>query len=75
MAKVAETDTRARVNVLVTSLQAISDPKMGNVCESIKGRLLNENAYKTHVRRKMTSSNKIAISDFLYFVILITKIP
>ena len=49
----------------MTSLRAISDPKVAIVCESIKGKLLNGNAYKTQVRRKMTS--KMDISDFLVF--------
>ena len=44
------------INVLVTSLHAILDPKVAIVCESIKGKMSNGNAYKTQVRRKMTSS-------------------
>ena len=35
------------INVLVTSLQAISDPKVTIACESIKGKQLNGNAYVT----------------------------
>ena len=49
---------RWRVNVLVTSLHTISDPKVAIVCEAIKGKLLNGNAYKTPVGRKMTSSTR-----------------
>ena len=52
------TETFGAINVLVTSLLAISDPKVAIVCESIKGKLLNGNAYKTQVRRKMTSSTR-----------------
>ena len=49
------TENFGAINVLVTSLHAILDPKVAIVCESIKGKLLNGNAYKTQVRRKMTS--------------------
>ena len=50
------TEIFGAINVLVTPLHTISNPKVANVCESIKGKLLNGNAYKTPVRRKMTSS-------------------
>ena len=46
------------INVLVTSLHAILDLKVAIVCESIKGKLMNGNAYKTQERRKMTSSTR-----------------
>ena len=52
------TENFGAINVLVTSLHAILDPKVAIVCESIKGKLLNVNAYKTQVRRKMTSSTR-----------------
>ena len=57
------------INVLVTSLNAISDPKVAIVCESIRGKVLNGNAYKTQVRRKMTSSKRwlSRICDILWF--------
>ena len=70
----------------MTLLHAISDPKVPIVCDSIKGKLLNENAYKNRVRCKMTSSTRWLsrvfdilwfwppISGFWYFVILTTKI-
>ena len=52
------TENFGAINVLVTSLHAILDPKVAIVCESIKGKLLNGNAYKTQVRRKMTRSTR-----------------
>ena len=52
------TENFGAINVLVTSLHAILDPKVAIVCESIKGKLLNRNAYKTQERRKMTSSTR-----------------
>ena len=57
------------VDVFVTSLHAISDPKVAFVCESIKDKLLNGNAYKTQVRRKMTSSARwlSRIFEILWF--------
>ena len=57
------------INVLMTSLHAISDPKVAIVCESIKGKLLNRNAYKTQAIRKLTSSTRwlSPIFDILYF--------
>ena len=63
------TENFGAINVLVTSLHAISDPKVAIVCESIKGKLLNGNAYKTQVRRKTTSSTKwlSRICDILWF--------
>ena len=57
------TENFGNINVLVTSLHAISDPKVAIICESIKGKLLNGNAYKTQVRGKMTSSTRW-LSDF-----------
>ena len=56
---------RHTINVLVTSLYAISDPKVAIACESIKGKLLNGNAYKTQVRGKNDKLYKMAISDFV----------
>ena len=52
------TENFVAINVLVTSLHAILDPEVAIVCKSIKGKLLNRNAYKTQVRRKMTSSTR-----------------
>ena len=52
------TENFGAINVSVMSLHAISDPKVAIVCESMKGKLLNGNAYNTQVRRKMTSSTR-----------------
>ena len=63
------TENFGAINVLVTSLLAISDPKVAIVCESIKGKLLNGNTYKTQERGKMTSSTRwlSRIFDILWF--------
>ena len=64
-----QTENFGAFNVLMTSLHAISDPKVAIVRESIKGKPLNGNACKTQVRRKMTSSTRwlSRIFDILWF--------
>ena len=52
------TEDFGAIKVLMTSLHAISNPKVAIVCESIKGKLLDGNAYKTQGRRKITSLSR-----------------